>query len=146
MTVTPSVPNLLSVAEGPAVSIPCRMPNVLSCAAASKGPRKHTRTVTGHRRQTGQLLRRPHPRHPSRRRDLRRDKIVGGNGNNTPCGDEGNDVITGGIGNDTIFTLDGTTVVDDGVADTLWGDGGQDWFLIGSEDKIKDRLSGELVN
>ena len=44
------------------------------------------------------------------------------------------------------FVLDGTTVVDDFAADTLWGQGGQDWFLIGSRDKLKDRASGELLN
>jgi uncharacterized repeat protein (TIGR01451 family) len=44
------------------------------------------------------------------------------------------------------FTLDSTTVLDDGAADTLWGLGGQDWFLVGTRDKVKDRASGELVN
>lgn len=44
------------------------------------------------------------------------------------------------------FTLDSTTVLDDGAVDTLWGQGGQDWFLVGVRDRIRDRSAGELVN
>ena len=51
-----------------------------------------------------------------------------------------------GGGANGAFTLDSTTVVDDGTSDTLWGQGDQDWFLIGSRDKIKDRAAAELIN
>jgi Ca2+-binding RTX toxin-like protein len=44
------------------------------------------------------------------------------------------------------FTLDEATVIDDGLIDTLWGNGGLDWFLFGSGDKVKDKTAGELVN
>ena len=56
-----------------------------------------------------------------------------------------NNIRVGG-GNNGAFTLDGTTVIDDGVADTLWGQSGQDWFLAGPNDKIKDRAKNELVD
>jgi uncharacterized repeat protein (TIGR01451 family) len=51
-----------------------------------------------------------------------------------------------GGGANGAFTLDSATVVDDFAADTLWGHGGQDWFLIGNRDRIKDRTAGERVN
>jgi Ca2+-binding RTX toxin-like protein len=44
------------------------------------------------------------------------------------------------------FTLDDATVIDDGASDTLWGNGGLDWFLIGAGDKIRDRSRNERVN
>lgn len=56
-----------------------------------------------------------------------------------------NNIRTGG-GNNGAFTLDDTTVIDDGDADTLWGQAGQDWFLVGPRDRIKDRAKNELVN
>jgi hypothetical protein len=51
-----------------------------------------------------------------------------------------------GGGANGAFTLDSATVIDDGVADTLIGDGGLDWFLTGTGDKIKDRSRNEQVN
>jgi len=37
-------------------------------------------------------------------------------------------------------------ITDDGVADTLYGGSNQDWFIVGSNDKIKDRAKNEPVN
>ena len=56
-----------------------------------------------------------------------------------------NNLRTGGGANGA-FTLDSASVIDDGLTDLLRGDGGLDWFLFGSGDKVKDRSSGELVN
>jgi len=46
----------------------------------------------------------------------------------------------------TGFALNGGTIQDDGRPDTLWGNGGQDWFLVGVKDKIRDKAANELVN
>jgi hypothetical protein len=51
----------------------------------------------------------------------------------------------GGGANDA-FVLDDTTVIDDGLQDTLYGDGGLDWFLFGDGDKLKDKTLSELAN
>jgi uncharacterized repeat protein (TIGR01451 family) len=56
-----------------------------------------------------------------------------------------NNLRTGG-GASGGFTLDSTTVLDDRAIDTLWGQGGQDWFFAGSRDKVKDRSSTEQLN
>jgi Ca2+-binding RTX toxin-like protein len=56
------------------------------------------------------------------------------------------DFIRNGGGANGAFVLDDTTVLDDGLADILVGDGGRDWFWAGSNDKIKDRAANELVN
>ncbi|MCE9525292.1 MAG: DUF11 domain-containing protein, partial [Planctomycetales bacterium] len=56
-----------------------------------------------------------------------------------------NNIRLGG-GNNGGFTLDSATVLDDGRPDTLWGHGGQDWFLVGIKDKIRDKAANELVN
>ena len=56
-----------------------------------------------------------------------------------------NNLRGGGGANDTV-TLDSTTVVDEGAADTLWGQTGQDWFLTGIHSKLRDRARNELVN
>jgi len=56
-----------------------------------------------------------------------------------------NNLRSGGGANGAV-TLDSTTVLDDGVVDTLIGNGGRDWFLPGTGDKLKDRASGELLN
>jgi len=56
-----------------------------------------------------------------------------------------NNIRNGGGANGT-FVFDDTTVIDDGAADTLIGDGGLDWFWIGTGDKIKDRAKNEIVN
>jgi len=42
--------------------------------------------------------------------------------------------------------LNSSTVLDDGAADTLFGDIGQDWFFSGKGDKLKDLAVNELVN
>ena len=54
--------------------------------------------------------------------------------------------IRNGGGANGAFVLDDTTVIDDGLKDTLWGDGGLDWFLFGTGDKLKDKVASELVN
>jgi len=54
--------------------------------------------------------------------------------------------LRNGGGANGAFVLDDTTVIDDGVKDSLFGDGGLDWFLFGSGDKLKDKASSELVN
>jgi Ca2+-binding RTX toxin-like protein len=51
-----------------------------------------------------------------------------------------------GGGANGAFVLDDTTVLDDGVRDTLIGAAGQDWFWIGVGDRIRDRKSNERVN
>jgi len=56
-----------------------------------------------------------------------------------------NNLRSGGGANGA-FVLDDTTVSDDGVKDTLFGNGGLDWFLFGDSDKVKDLASNELVN
>jgi Ca2+-binding RTX toxin-like protein len=40
----------------------------------------------------------------------------------------------------------GISIFDDGAIDTLWGQGGLDWFLFSPGDRLKDRSAGELVN
>jgi Ca2+-binding RTX toxin-like protein len=54
--------------------------------------------------------------------------------------------IRSGGGANGVFTLDDTTVSDDGASDTLFGGGGQDWFLFGTGDKVRDRARNERVN
>src|SRR5205814_7824144 len=54
--------------------------------------------------------------------------------------------VRNGGGANGAFVFDNTTVIDDGAADTLIGAGGQDWFWIGTGDKIKDRAKNEIVN
>jgi uncharacterized repeat protein (TIGR01451 family) len=54
--------------------------------------------------------------------------------------------IRNGGGDNGAFTLDSGTVLDDGRPDTLWGNAGQDWFLVGVKDKIRDKAANELVN
>jgi len=54
--------------------------------------------------------------------------------------------IRNGGGANGAFVLDDTTVIDDGLKDTLWGDGGLDWFLFGTGDKLKDKAANELAN
>jgi uncharacterized repeat protein (TIGR01451 family) len=54
--------------------------------------------------------------------------------------------LRNGGGANGAFTLDDTTVIDDSVSDTLFGNGGLDWFLFGSGDKLKDKIAAELVN
>jgi uncharacterized repeat protein (TIGR01451 family)/CSLREA domain-containing protein len=54
--------------------------------------------------------------------------------------------LRNGGGQNWILTLDDTTVIDDGLSDTLWGNGGLDWFLFGDGDKLKDKSLIELVN
>jgi Ca2+-binding RTX toxin-like protein len=44
------------------------------------------------------------------------------------------------------FALDDSTVIDDGAADSLWGNSGQDWFLSGSGDRARDKSRSELIN
>jgi uncharacterized repeat protein (TIGR01451 family) len=56
-----------------------------------------------------------------------------------------NNIRFGGGANGA-FTLDDATVIDDGSADTLFGGGNQDWFLIGSRDRIRDLARNESVN
>jgi Ca2+-binding RTX toxin-like protein len=56
-----------------------------------------------------------------------------------------NNLRSGG-GNNGTFTLDKATVLDDGDKDTLQGESNQDWFLIGTNYKIRDRAKNELVN
>jgi len=54
--------------------------------------------------------------------------------------------IRNGGGANGAFVFDDTTVLDDGLADILVGDGGRDWFWAGVKDKIKDRHANEFVN
>ncbi len=56
------------------------------------------------------------------------------------------DNIRNGTGVNGPFVLDDTTVLDDAVRDTLTGSAGLDWFWIGTNDSIKDKASGEIVN
>src|SRR5204862_7097605 len=56
-----------------------------------------------------------------------------------------NNLRSGGGANGAV-TLDSASVLDDGMVATLIANGGLDWFLFGSGDKVKDRISGELVN
>jgi hypothetical protein len=56
-----------------------------------------------------------------------------------------NDIRFGG-GANRGFTLDATTVSDGGLADTLRGQGGQDWFLFGVGDTVRDKANSELLN
>jgi hypothetical protein len=41
--------------------------------------------------------------------------------------------------------LNGTTLSDDGAADTLTGDGGTDWFLTWALDQATDRKNSERL-
>jgi Ca2+-binding RTX toxin-like protein len=43
-------------------------------------------------------------------------------------------------------SLNSNTVLDDGAADALFGDIGQDWYFLGSRDKIRDRALGESIS
>jgi Ca2+-binding RTX toxin-like protein len=54
--------------------------------------------------------------------------------------------IRNGGGANGAFIFDDTTVLDDGLADILVGDGGRDWFWAGTNDKLKDRRASEFVN
>ncbi len=56
------------------------------------------------------------------------------------------DNLRNGGGENGAFVLDEETVNDDEDKDTLWGDGGLDWFWIGLGDKAKDRSALELLN
>ena len=56
-----------------------------------------------------------------------------------------NNIRFGGGANGA-FTLDAATVLDDGQVDILFGGAGQDWFLFGTGDKLKDRARNEQVN
>jgi len=40
----------------------------------------------------------------------------------------------------------GISIFDDGAIDTLWGQGGLDWFLFSPGDRVKDKAASELVN
>jgi RTX calcium-binding nonapeptide repeat (4 copies) len=42
--------------------------------------------------------------------------------------------------------LDSTTVIDDGVVDTLRGNKGLDWFFAGPNDRLRDRQPTEEMN
>jgi uncharacterized protein (TIGR03118 family) len=52
-------------------------------------------------------------------------------------------LLRGGI---VVPKLDSTTVLDDGVHDSLGGGLGLDWFFVGSNDELRNRASGEEVN
>jgi Ca2+-binding RTX toxin-like protein len=54
--------------------------------------------------------------------------------------------LRNGGGANGAFVLDDTTVIDDGVKDSLFGNGGLDWFLFGDGDKLRDMSRSELVN
>jgi Ca2+-binding RTX toxin-like protein len=54
--------------------------------------------------------------------------------------------IRNGGGDNGGFVFDDLTVLDDGLTDTLIGDGGRDWFLAGANDKVKDRAGNEFLN
>jgi uncharacterized repeat protein (TIGR01451 family) len=56
-----------------------------------------------------------------------------------------NNIRSGG-GANGVFVLNSATVSNDGLIDTLWGDGGFDWFLFSPGDKLKDRAAGERLN
>jgi uncharacterized repeat protein (TIGR01451 family) len=56
------------------------------------------------------------------------------------------DNIRNGGGANGAFVFDDTTVFDDGVRDTLCGEGGLDWFWAGANDRFKDRAHNEQVN
>lgn len=96
------------------------------------------------------------------------DILIGGRGSDTLNGGGGDDVLVGGATSldedirgldevlaawlsgtpnrhDTIRDLFGE-IEDDNSSDTLSGEGGEDWFLTGSKDSIRDRSRTELVN
>src|SRR5262249_9316216 len=50
---------------------------------------------------------------------------------------------SGGV-NGTTY-LDSSVVSDDGVLDTVFGRAGQDWFVIGQGDNVRDRASNETI-
>ena len=54
--------------------------------------------------------------------------------------------IRNGGGQNGAFVFNNTTVFDDGAVDTLIGDGGLDWFWIGTNDKMMNRTKNEIVN
>jgi CSLREA domain-containing protein len=101
-----------------------------------------------------------------------RDILIGGNGSDQLYGGTADDIL---IGDSTTYdespdalaavltkwtanlaynfrvnnlrsSLNSGTVLDDGAADTLFGDDGQDWFFLGSRDKVRDRAKNELTN
>jgi PKD repeat protein len=43
------------------------------------------------------------------------------------------------------YRLNGTTVIDDGVLDDLYGNGGQDWFFAGPNDRVNDKKNNETL-
>ncbi len=71
--------------------------------------------------------------------DSGNDSLDGGAGNNTLEGGEGNDTLLGGVGNDSLVGGDGndrlngygTTVTNDSQIDTLNGEAGIDYFILG---------------
>jgi hypothetical protein len=44
------------------------------------------------------------------------------------------------------WALDNSSVLDDGLVDTLWGGSDLDWFLLGRGDKAKDQAANEPLN
>jgi len=60
--------------------------------------------------------------------------------------DRVDNIRLGGGGANGGFTFDEASVFDDNAADTLYGDGGNDWFIVGPRDRIKDRARNERVN
>jgi uncharacterized repeat protein (TIGR01451 family) len=96
------------------------------------------------------------------------DVLIGGLGSDTINGGTGNDIAVGGSTNvdanttaldnilaalvsgasdrhATIRSLFGA-INEDNAADSLFGDAGDDWFLIGSRDSLRDKARTELVN
>jgi ligand-binding sensor domain-containing protein len=55
--------------------------------------------------------------------------------------DERVDHLLHGTGANAPYRLDASTLFDDAVADTLHGEGGQDWFLVSSDDQTPDWTS-----
>jgi ligand-binding sensor domain-containing protein/Ca2+-binding RTX toxin-like protein len=55
--------------------------------------------------------------------------------------DERVDHLLHGTGANAPYRLDASTLFDDAVADTLQGEGGQDWFLVSSDDQTPDWTS-----
>jgi uncharacterized repeat protein (TIGR01451 family) len=47
---------------------------------------------------------------------------------------------------DSGLALDDSSLLDDDAADTLFGNSGSDWFLIGPRDRVRDRSSSDRVN
>jgi Ca2+-binding RTX toxin-like protein len=65
------------------------------------------------------------------------DTITGNDQDNIIVGNAGKDEIDGGLGNDTIYNGDATGA-DDGVAETLYGDDGDDTYFVGVGDTVVD--------